>query len=184
MRWRYEREREGGRESSPVQSQQARATSRGQTKREREREMGFATSFILYFWLAVGISLLLKSEAVVSLLSFRVQGHHEREGPLLVAGSDAFEACNVLVDLVGFLFVSLSLMTCPNPHGYWMASLTLLAGAAKLHYLDGVALVLGGGEGGWGKGQVIAGAVLILPLVVSSFAVLTHKKHETKDKSQ
>ena len=122
-----------------------------------------ATPFLLYFWLAQGIATVIKSDLILSKVF-----------PSLSASSEGYTYCKTLVELVRVLFVCLSLMTCPNPHGYWMASTALAAAAAKFYFLDGVAV----------KDHEIALGVIIAPFVISTLAVLTHKGKEGPSKGK
>ena len=122
------------------------------------------TSFFIYWWFCLGMFTLFKPGLVLSeVFDAQIQageaGHLHRE-------------CKVLVQTVGVLMASLSLMTCPSPHGYFMASVALALGSLKFYVFDGVLV---------GKHALVA-VLVVLPLAVSAMAVFgdSHGKPDKK----
>ena len=121
------------------------------------------TSIFLYAWFAQGVFVLLKPDLILS----EVFSNKPELG---------YDECKILVQVIGILVVCLSLMTCPNPHGYWMATILLAGAAAKFHFVDGIAPSE--------EKQLAVVGVLAVPVVLSTLAVLTCKPNDTKPKAK
>ena len=108
------------------------------------------TSFFMYLWLVQGLFAFALPNLVLSVV-FGVN-KPSRETTAMCA-------------FVGVLKVCLSLMTCPNPHGYFMASCALALGALRIGASHGVLV-----------GKTWAGFALLagVPLVLATLAVLDH----------
>ena len=108
------------------------------------------TSFFMYLWLVQGCFAFALPNLALSV-AFGVD-KPSRETTAMCA-------------FVGVLKVCLSLMTCPNPHGYFMASCALALGALRIGASHGVLV-----------GKTWAGFALLagVPLVLATLAVLDH----------
>ena len=88
--------------------------------------------------------------------------------PNLKAGEAGYKECSLLLWVIGLYLVCLSLMTCPNPHGYWMASFVAAAGFAKLYFIDKI------------QGPEMHLGLVVASVLISSTAVFFHKKENAK----
>ena len=111
------------------------------------------TTFFMYFYLCVGCFGALMPELVFSY----------------VFASNTRVMCQTL----GVTFVSLSLMTCPNPHGYFMASVVLALAGIKFAAVDQVVL---------GKSALASFGLLAAPLALSSYAVFGNNARDHQKK--